>query len=574
MNKVRFLVAFPLDNANSPGVDLLSCAAPGDILGASPRIWIAGDAPIHSLGTGGRVIGYVFEKDTCRPPKSLVFGDKQSARTAFRQILETLWGAYFAICYDATLKCWAVMPDPSGLLPVYRWQTMTHVLLSSDPALFDLPGLKRPQPDWSRVPAFLARPELRERRTCLEDVAELRPGAMQLPAMSERPEALLWQPGAFLPTGEPVTFERSAQALRERLAGVMDAWANAFSEPLVAVSGGVDSSLICAALGLGGHRFGCVTIATADPSGDERAYARELAAHFDVRLAEHVYDPAIFDPYLSASAGQPRPNRRLFTTAVDEGLIDGADSLGANIVFDGNGGDNLFCYLHSAAPVVDRWRSGAGWRATAETLIDMCHVTGCDIPTMVRASIRRRLSRACVAWPADNNLLCAHVSELDACEPLTPWLTEGIETASGKHDHLALIMKAQNHLHGLGTGPPRFSPLMSQPILELCIALPTWIWTQGGINRALARQAFAPELPQAILARTSKAGPDSFVRRIFDYHRGSLRELLLDGLLAANKVLDRDAVERAFEVDTSRPGATVYRLLDIAEAENWARSWI
>ena len=153
------------------------------------------------------------------------------------------------------------------------------------------------------------------------------------------------------------------------------------------------------------------------------------------------------------------------------------------------------------------------------------------------------------------------------------WLDIDVGRHGGKHDHLALIMRAQHHVHGLGVGPERFSPLMSQPLLELCLGIPTWLWARGGRTRALARDAFAADLPPSLLARTSKSGPDSFIRLAFHHHRSALRELLLDGLIDQNGLLDRASVEAAFELDTSLDGSTIYRLLDLAEAENWARSW-
>ncbi|AKM08758.1 hypothetical protein AB433_00020 [Croceicoccus naphthovorans] len=59
---------------------------------------------------------------------------------------------------------------------------------------------------------------------------------------------------------------------------------------------------------------------------------------------------------------------------------------------------------------------------------------------------------------------------------------------------------------------------MSQPLLEFCLGVPTWTWVTGGQNRALARAAFADLLPRSVLDRTSKAGPDSFIRSAFDRH--------------------------------------------------------
>jgi asparagine synthase (glutamine-hydrolysing) len=114
---------------------------------------------------------------------------------------------------------------------------------------------------------------------------------------------------------------------------------------------------------------------------------------------------------------------------------------------------------------------------------------------------------------------------------------------------------------------------MSQPILEFCLRMPTWLWFEGGINRAIVRKALSGILPPELLARTSKAGPDSFIRRAFDHHRIVLRERLLGGLLERNGIIDREEVEQALATDITTRDSIIYRLLDLAEAENWARSW-
>ena len=204
----------------------------------------------------------------------------------------------------------------------------------------------------------------------------------------------------------------------------------------------------------------------------------------------------------------------------------------------------------------------------------MCRVTGCDVPTLLRATGKRLMGRRSKKeFAPDSRLLADGPILEDLPEPLTPSYRLGTWRHPGKRDHLALIMRAQHHLHGFGPGPARFSPLMSQPLLEFCLGVPTWTWVTGGQNRALARAAFADLLPRSVLNRMSKAGPDSFIRGAFDRHRAVLRDLLLDGLLAKQGVIDRAAVEQAFTLETSRRGSMVYRLLDLVEAENWSRSW-
>lgn len=368
--------------------------------------------------------------------------------------------------------------------------------------------------------------------------------------------------------------EEATRELRDTSVAVMGAWEKMLGPVAVAASGGVDSSLICGALHCAGASFSCVTAATADPSGDERGAVRGLAGHLEAPLAEAIYDPARFDPFLCASAALPRPSRKSFLNEVDRMFAEAADELGAAIVVDGNGGDNLFCYLHSAAPIVDRLRAEGLGPGSLATFLDVCRITGCDFRTMATATWRRlRRPPQFHAWPPDERLLANPAPSFDQAEPLSPWLEIPTGSHSGKRDHLALLMRSQNHSHGLSAPIARFSPLMSQPVLELCLSIPTWVWCTGGLNRAPARHAFADVLPTSLFARMSKAGPDSYIRALFQRSRGVVRHLLMEGALAREGLLDLPAVERALAVDVFTGDSTVYRLLDLAEAETWARAW-
>lgn len=484
------------------------------------------------------------------------------------------WGAYLAILPGRDDGEFCVFGDPSGLLPIYRTTRGAHVLLSSDPRLFAGASAAAPAIDWTALRAHLLWPEFRQTSTCLAGVDELTPGALYHFGCSARPPETVWRPENFLPTGPVADFGDATAALRACAQDVMGAWAEILGPVAVATSGGVDSSLICAALSCGGHGFSCITLATADPSGDERRFVRTLADRLGAIVDESIYDPAAIDLTVSASRGLPRPARRSLSLALDAALDSARVRLGANAVFDGNGGDNLFCFLHSAAPVVDRLRA-QGARAALTTLLDMCSVTGADLPTMVGAVWRRywRDGRR-NHWSVERQLLADASNDWTMPMALTPWLEADVGIHGGKRDHLALILHAQNHIHGLGwSGVLRFSPLLSQPLLELCLALPTWLWCRGGINRALARAAFADILPHSVLRRTAKAGPDSFLRQLFAGNRKLLRAMLLDGHLARNGLVDRPAIEAAMATDVLSADAVAYRLLDLAEAEAWVRSW-
>lgn len=546
------------------------------LCGEETRLWLEDGMGTVDLGPCGLAVGAVFTRADSTPCNSLALdGNLQAgARSMARQLIQQFWGAYTALLVDESETGVAVLVDPSGLLPVYTLRTASHTLLSSHTRLMFRCCEAPPRVDLIQLHGFLCRPDLRERATCLTGVDELRPGSLTTIGSASRTEMQLWSADAHLPAALQPSFAELVSELRRAAITVMGAWSKHLGPVAVAASGGVDSSFICGALHSAGASFGCITAATADPSGDERLAVRRLATHLAVRYAEGIYDPALFDAAECASAALPRPSRKSFLNGVDRLFCAAAEELGAAIVLDGNGGDNLFCYLHSAAPIIDRLRaerSATGW---ATTFFDTCRVTGCDLGTMARATSRRLWWKpGFPAWPADARLLTQPPPLFANIDPLTPWTDVAVGKHGGKHDHLALIMRAQNHIHGLSAPAPRFSPLMSQPLVELCLRIPTWLWCDGGLNRSIARHAFANELPPTLRGRTAKAGPDSYIRAIFERNRRTIAQIVLDGLLLGGGLLDRAAVERAFTIDACSEGSLVYRLLDLAEAELWAQSW-
>lgn len=578
MKAMRFLLSVPRSCGTGEPIELYHNDRPNLSEVGHAILWADQDVPVINLHGSGFVIGVLFSRATGErlpflPPEAPL-SDGAGALAAW--IVRECWGGYAGILLGPEQSSINIIVDPSGYCPVYRLETATHILYATSPGLL-AEALGAPlSVSWAALHAFLARPELRQRGTCLEGVTEIAPGELVSTFPDRDPSKRVWLPENYMPDGATTDFDEAASGLREIAVMVCAAWAKLFGPVTVAASGGVDSSLICAALAATNAPFTCTTVATSDPSGDERRFVQLLAQHLGVQCVSAIYDPNAIDPLRTISIGLPRPSRKPFMQALDAALVAGAGESGASIVFDGNMGDNLFCYLHSSAPIVDRLRSEGFGRGALSTFHDMCLVTGCDIPTMARAVGRRMMKRNAIsAWPADLRFLVQAAEFPDITEPLTPWLEKSVGMHGGKRGHLSLIMHAQLHIHGLAhCGLPRFTPLASQPLLEYCLRIPTWLWCQGGVNRALARAAFASSLPREIVARTSKAGPDSFIQRTFEQHRLVIQELLMDGLLARHRIIDCAAVEAAFRSNARVDNDILLRLVDLAEAENWARSWL
>lgn len=577
MKPIQLVLSVPRKLAHELPIKLVPAERLIRSIAGCAKLWAAPDTPLIKVGDQGYIIGLVFSRHSAErlsnlPDEAPV---KAGALAMATWLMRECWGGYVAILICARTQTINVFVDPSGLCPVYRTDTKSNILISTHPAYLQQSCDVSLSVSWSALHAFLSRPELRRRETCLTGVTELSPGELVSLSGADITTQQIWKAENFLPQQRSGTFAEAAEQLAYIAQKTCSAWGKVFGHCIVAASGGVDSSLICAALANAGTPFSCATVATSDPSGDERRFVELLSQHLEVDVITAIYDLRLIDPLRAVSSGLARPSRKAFMAALEGALFEAATETRANVVLDGNGGDNLFCFLHSAAPVVDRLRCEGLGLGAISTFHDMCLVTRCDMPTMARALGRRWFRRDGVpSWPVDRRLLSQKFAGRESFDPLSPWLLTPVGPHGGKRDHLALIMRAQMHMHGLAaSGLPRFSPLASQPLLEFCLGVPTWLWSQGGTNRALARAAFAADLPDEIVKRTSKAGPDSFIHKTFQAHREKIREHLMDGLLAHHEVIDRAAVDDAFRTGVRSNREIVLRLLDLSEAENWVRSW-
>lgn len=547
------------------------------VLRAAETLVFASPQGSVAVGPAGLILGTLF-RQAHGAARSRAIDTAEAARILASpdRLLRDYWGAYLAILPERGGPGAALLRAPFGELGCYYWTDGALVVAASDVLLLGEWAGQTPAIDWDALARYLISAEPRTGATCLKGIRELTGGERLTTGSGVVSVSPRWSPWEFTARmDEAQRFEDAAEAVHATASDCVGRWGREFQRVLVGISGGLDSSIVAASLARAQARFECVTFVTADPMGDERPFARAVADHLGVPLAEAFREPGGIDLTATNAAHLPRPTGRSFAQESERIGLSVAREIGADAIFRGGGGDNVFCYLQSVRPVVDRIRAQGWGPGTLESLLDICRLTGCSLATAFRRTWAQRRRAPHYRFPGDATLLSCELAARAGDTAPHPWLEPPPGTLPGQAAHVALVLAMANHMEPLAPeiAMPLLSPLMSQPLVELCLTIPSWLWCRGGNNRMVARRAFAGDLPAEVIQRRGKGTPDSFVIEVFEANRRLIGERLESGLLAGQGLLDLAAI-RAALADTRPVSDHGYsRLVQLVDVEAWARSW-
>lgn len=524
----------------------------------------------------GCIVGTVFPR---HGPARAIFQQDQHWLDEFRnaEIVTTLrdrfWGGYVALALDGVAP--AVVRDPSGAVPCYHTAIERGWAFASDVTLFLDAGLIKPAIAWSQIPRYLAAKDFPSVSTALENVEEILPGTSVRMEAGVSTAVGIWSPWDHVPMGHEDDLDQEGERLRRTIDLCTASWASNVRTPLVTLSGGLDSSIVAAALKRSGREFSAVTI-SAGGIGDERAYARAMTEALGCDLIETDHDLADVDLSKSAAGHFPKPVGHIHELAYHAAALRAAQAKGASAIFSGNGGDSVFYNSSSLRPVMDCLEARGPGMEALRALKNVAMIT--DVPTLTVAmevlKQWRQLHRPYV-WRLNLALMTQDASRAIAAEELQhPWLAAQDARLPGKTGHIAFLLRVQNHLEGYlrSYGMALINPLISQPVTELMLSFPTWHMIEGGRDRAVARQAYAERLPAMVRERRRKGSPSAFAIELMIAKRQEVRERLMDGELVARGYIDRTRLAAALSQDPA-VGEAYVRIMALLDMEAWIAQW-
>ncbi len=533
----------------------------------------------------GVVVGALFRQGDQHPGESrLRLGAAEQVwilETRGRRLIEDFWGRYVA--FLAGPAGTMVLRDPSGTLPCYllRADGVDIVFSWLDDLLDLFPWVPTPAVDWERLSAQIAFLALSGRQTALCGVSQVLPGERVTLACDQPRSTPLWDPVQFASRaagGEDHDTELEA-ALRRTVQRSVQAWARSWDHVLLRLSGGLDSAIVLACLEADDieTRITCVNHHSPGANSDERPYARLAAQAGNRELIEMERDAAFPLESVLDVARTPIPATYIGRLGPSREEARLSAQIGAPALFTGGGGDQLFFELKGWWPAADHLRIRGPFRGFGSAVMDAARLTNLTVWRVLRMALLDRME--CVACDADLSsgpslaVPLALPEQSDWRRYAHPALSDARRLPTGKRRHLQQVLYLFDDYdpYERAAAPETLNPLHSQPVIELCLATPTYRLIRGGRGRALARAAFADAVPRAILQRHAKGGMQEYVTDLLYRNLPFVRETLMDGELVKRGLLDRAKVEAALSDRFNTTTASIVELHNGVAIEAWLR---
>jgi asparagine synthase (glutamine-hydrolysing) len=550
----------------------------------------------------GIVLGWVYERSQHSSSDHIVqraapeLPDTAAiVRTEGRRMIDAYWGSYVAFICSPGGRTKLILRGPMSNLPCYNASIRgvdAYFSIAEDCLRLPFTSFSI---NWSYIRSRVGNSIPQTCETAVNEIQAVEMGECVKVRGAQRSRSFYWHP-CSVATLDPIEdMSEAATALRAATRSCVHAWTSGHDVILHRLSGGLDSSIVLGCLRDAPRKpsIACVNYYGRDASDDERSFARAAVAlaGCDLVERERSYDVR-FD---AICAVRPTASPALELSGFDfyHSEVRLARSKGATAIFSGALGDALF-QLGPARAAAAEYLGRYGLRSGAlEVVWDAAHLSRTSFWNVLRFAIRFGLQ-----WPPSSewnpNVLRNVMSpgqspdkrlmddeaklelEKEAQRFVHPWFQAAKHVPFGKLWTIAaLTLETDYDAPFAREGDPVIiAPLPSQPIVEICLRIPSHLNVHGGRDRAVARQAFAQDLPRAVRTRMTKGRPTAWIREVSMKNAEFLREFLLDGELVRRQLLDRKKLERVLPGVLSKSDLTSFGIIvDHLYTEAWIRSW-
>lgn len=552
------------------------------VVGRADGMIAAAKGPLQSypLNGAGIIFGRLFQD-----MRAAALDNAAMPGAGGKYLIDHCWGRYIAFLRDESGTAWGVLRHPGNGPACYVMEIDGALLCFSHPEdALQIVG-QRLTPDWPYLRDSLLDVELVDGRTGVYEIQEILTGEFWQVTSGGVSRQSLWRPARFC-RDEAVFDPKDAQdRLKASTHECLGAWASQYGSILHTLSGGLDSAIVlgCLVEAADPSKITCLNYFTTHEDGDERAFARAAARHFACPLiecaipeSERVYETILNDLPLTA-----KPDTHIFARPLDILLGEEAQRLQAEVFLSGEGGDHLFFNMARDLTAVDHAFDHGVTRELPSVVFETAQRCGVSVWQVLARALRhgvliRNNSFALPERAKSHPFVTLEaVMDAGALSRAHPWMADLDGVAPGKILQIYYLAKVLHRFPAFGrcTVADVVHPLLSQPLIETCLRIPTYILSRYGMDRGLARMAFQDVIPPSILHRRTKGSTGNHIARMLASGLPHFRPLLLDGLLAQQPFIDRGRLEAILTPDALENRTLLWPLLRAIATEAWLQSW-
>jgi asparagine synthase (glutamine-hydrolysing) len=279
--------------------------------------------------------------------------------------------------------------------------------------------------------------------------------------------------------------------------------------------------------------------------------------------------------------------RSVVSRAILTPTVQLARDIDASATFGGGGGDELF-YRVPVLPVgADFIRRRGLHPRLFKILFDLAQMDRVSIWRAARVAIHDSILKSNHApWRWDAQFIAQQPESailnvgmlqglLRNVDPQHQWMRSLDEVPPAKLSQIfSMALPTWEQPFAQADDPEHIEPLLSQPLAEVCLRIPTYVHMGNGCDRAIARQAFKTDVPRQSIERSTKGHITEFTKGIFTKNIAFARELLLEGVLIRERLLHKQALEETLFGGPTKSGVRSGGILDYISAEVWLKRWM
>lgn len=532
---------------------------------------------------GGVVLGTLFPRCNGSAPskrKTTLSNveTEQILKTQGRALISHYWGRYVALLVDAATSTKWVLRDPTAMLDCLhaRWRGLRMYFSALD-GFADMNGVSL-SVNWKYVTTALSTRIFDIALTGLNEVTRLVGGEChEIKSEGVRTHEY-WRASDFVSSDTIADREEAIEAVRETTTACVTSWAACHGKILHLLSGGLDSAIVLTCLGHTRCSLVCANAYyTRGANNDERRYARAVARSAALQLREWEPEPTfdarrVLSPPLTSEWGN-----WLGYLAWYDKMRALARKEAVDAVYSGTGGDEVFFRHGPWYAFGDQVRLHGLSRAAIALAWCSARIQNASVWRVVYRGLRDAILRDPVdvrvpEWSASPLLTEAaarYVGKRN--EFLHPWLLRAGRVPLGKLVQMSLLALGRDtdDPYYSDGDPENVAPLLSQPLIELCLRIETPVLAADGWDRLVARRAFEERVWKDVIWRRSKSYISEFFNHVVSFNSGIISDVLLDGELVKSQIVERARLEELLRNPFGRSAGHGLHVCTLFSIEAW-----